>query len=46
MDVCVCVYSVLGSGLAMGSPVDCVKDQESEKEAKAQQRALEPYINR
>jgi hypothetical protein len=52
MDVCVrlfCDFAVLcaGSGLATGwSPVQrvlhCVKNQETEKAAKAQQRAVEP----
>jgi hypothetical protein len=53
MNVCVCVYSVcvvlcVDSGLATSwSPVQgvyrlCIEDQETERAAKAQQRAVEP----
>jgi hypothetical protein len=57
MDVCVrlfcvCAVQCVGIGLATGcSPVQGVlptvqKDQETEKAAKIQQRAVKPYIYR
>jgi hypothetical protein len=37
---CVCTVLCAGSGLAMGSTTDYVKDQEIENSADVQQRAL------
>jgi hypothetical protein len=57
VDVCVCVYSVLVlscvqvSALHRADPSSkesyrlCIKDNETEDEARAQQRAVEPLIN-
>jgi hypothetical protein len=43
----VCRYGLCDGLIPLSrSPTDCVKDQETEKTAKALQRAVYPYIDR